>query len=63
MRTPGSRTKSGSPSPDKRRFPSPHAFSERVKGSQRSGQAEERKQKLGGGDFLPASHLGPSVER
>lgn len=53
MRTQGSRTKSGSPSPDKRHFPSLNAFSERVKGSQRSGQAEERKQKLGGIFFLP----------
>lgn len=62
MRTTGSRTKSESPSPDKGHFTSLNAFSERVKGSQRSGQEVGREQKVWGG-FLPASHLGPSVER
>lgn len=61
-RTSSSRAKSEPLSPDKGDFPSLIAYFERVKGSRRLAKEMEQKKKLWGG-FLPASHLGPSVER
>jgi hypothetical protein len=53
VRTPSSRAKSEPLSPDKGDFPSLNAFSERVKGSLRSAQEIEQKQKPWGIFLLP----------